>query len=62
MKRKNLFIFAAALVVLVGTSVTLWAGLTPEEVALTAQFLCSEAGTGVVGHTLVVDGGAGIVE
>ncbi len=33
MKRKNLIIFAAALLVLVGTSATLWAGLTPEEVA-----------------------------
>ena len=35
--------------------------VTPEEVAWAAQFLCSEAGTGIVGHALVVDGGAGIV-
>jgi len=36
--------------------------VTPEEVAATAQFLCSDAGKGVVGHTLVVDGGAAIME
>ncbi|RJP92384.1 MAG: SDR family oxidoreductase [Desulfobacteraceae bacterium] len=36
--------------------------VTPEEVALTAQFLCSDASFGIVGHTLVVDGGAGITE
>jgi NAD(P)-dependent dehydrogenase (short-subunit alcohol dehydrogenase family) len=34
---------------------------TPEEVACAAQFLCSDAATGIIGHTLVVDGGAGIV-
>jgi len=31
---------------------------TAEEVAWAAQFLCSDAASGVVGHTLVVDGGA----
>ena len=35
--------------------------VTPEEVAWAAQFLCSEAAAGIVGHALVVDGGAGIV-
>lgn len=35
--------------------------VTPEEVAWAAQFLCSEAATGIIGQTLVVDGGAGIV-
>jgi enoyl-[acyl-carrier protein] reductase III len=34
--------------------------VTPEEVAQTARFLCSPAAAGVNGHTLVVDGGAGI--
>jgi NAD(P)-dependent dehydrogenase (short-subunit alcohol dehydrogenase family) len=34
---------------------------TAEEVARAAQFLCSEASSGIVGHTLVVDGGARIV-
>lgn len=33
-----------------------------EEVAQAAQFLCSDAASGVVGHTLVVDGGTGVVE
>jgi enoyl-[acyl-carrier protein] reductase III len=33
-----------------------------QEVACAAQFLCSGAARGVVGHTLVVDGGARIVE
>ena len=31
---------------------------TPEEVAFAAQFLCSNAARTVIGHTLVVDGGA----
>jgi enoyl-[acyl-carrier protein] reductase III len=31
---------------------------TLEEVASAAQFLCSDASSGLVGHTLVVDGGA----
>jgi len=35
--------------------------VTPEEVAWAAQLLCSEAATGIIGQTLVVDGGAGIV-
>ncbi len=34
--------------------------VTPEEVATAAQFLCSQAASGIVGHTLVVDGGAAI--
>ncbi len=34
----------------------------PEEVACAAQFLCSAAASGIVGQTLVVDGGARIVE
>jgi enoyl-[acyl-carrier protein] reductase III len=36
--------------------------VTPAEVAYTAQFLCSDAASGVVGHTLVVDGGADLPE
>jgi enoyl-[acyl-carrier protein] reductase III len=35
--------------------------VTAEEVAYGAQFLCSEAATGIIGHTLVLDGGMGIV-
>jgi enoyl-[acyl-carrier protein] reductase III len=35
--------------------------VTPEEVAWAAQFLCSQASMGMIGQTLVVDGGAGIV-
>ena len=35
---------------------------TPEDVAWAAQFLCSDASSAIIGHTLVVDGGAGIVE
>ncbi len=35
--------------------------VTAEEVAWAAQFLCSGAAAGIIGHTLVVDGGAGIV-
>jgi len=34
--------------------------VTPEEVAYAAQFLCSDAASGINGHTLVVDGGYGI--
>jgi len=34
---------------------------TAEEVASAAQFLCSDAAAGIIGHTLVVDGGKGIV-
>jgi NAD(P)-dependent dehydrogenase (short-subunit alcohol dehydrogenase family) len=36
--------------------------VTPDEVALAAQYLCSDAARGVSGHRLVVDGGAGIVQ
>lgn len=36
--------------------------VAPEEVALAAQFLCSPASSGLVGHTLVVDGGTRILE
>jgi NAD(P)-dependent dehydrogenase (short-subunit alcohol dehydrogenase family) len=35
--------------------------VTAEEVAAGAQFLCSDAASGMVGQTLVIDGGAGIV-
>jgi len=35
--------------------------VTPEEVASAAQFLCSEAAAGIVGQTLIVDGGSAIV-
>jgi enoyl-[acyl-carrier protein] reductase III len=35
--------------------------VTPEEVAWAAQFLCSPASMGIIGQTIVVDGGAGIV-
>jgi enoyl-[acyl-carrier protein] reductase III len=35
--------------------------VTPEEVSFAAQFLCSDASSGIVGHTLIIDGGAGIV-
>jgi NAD(P)-dependent dehydrogenase (short-subunit alcohol dehydrogenase family) len=34
----------------------------PEDVAYTAQFLCCDASSGIVGHTLVVDGGADLPE
>lgn len=34
---------------------------SPEEAALAAQFLCSEAARGIVGHTLVVDGGMSLI-
>lgn len=33
---------------------------TVEEVAKTAQFLCSDAASGIVGQTIVVDGGSGL--
>jgi len=32
-----------------------------EEVAYAAQFLCSDAASGMIGQTLVIDGGAGIM-
>ncbi|MFZ0930128.1 MAG: SDR family oxidoreductase [Syntrophobacteraceae bacterium] len=35
--------------------------VTPDEVASVAQFLCSQAAVGIVGQTLCVDGGAGII-
>jgi len=35
--------------------------VTAEEVAYGAQFLCSDAASGIIGHTLVVDGGTGIM-
>lgn len=35
--------------------------VTPEEVAYGAQFLCSDAAAGIIGHSLVLDSGAGIV-
>lgn len=34
--------------------------VTPEEVALAAHFLCSDAAHTIIGHTLIVDGGAGL--
>jgi enoyl-[acyl-carrier protein] reductase III len=34
---------------------------TAEEIAYGAQFLCSDAASGIIGHTLVLDGGAGIM-
>lgn len=35
--------------------------VTAEEVAYGAQFLCSDAASGIVGHTLIIDGGTGIL-
>jgi len=35
--------------------------VTADEVAYGAQFLCSDAATGITGQTLVVDGGAGVM-
>ena len=34
--------------------------VTPDEVAQAAQFLCSDAARSIIGHTLVVDGGASL--
>jgi enoyl-[acyl-carrier protein] reductase III len=34
--------------------------VTIEEIAYGAQFLCSDAAAGIIGHALVIDGGAGI--
>ena len=36
--------------------------VTADEVAWAAQFLCSDASKGIIGHTLVIDGGSSIVE
>lgn len=36
--------------------------VTLEEVASAALFLCSDAASGIIGHTLVVDGGVSIME
>ena len=35
--------------------------VTVEEIAYGAQFLCSDAAAGIVGHTLILDGGSGIM-
>jgi NAD(P)-dependent dehydrogenase (short-subunit alcohol dehydrogenase family) len=35
--------------------------VTAEEVAYGAQFLCSDAASGIVGHTLILDGGTAIM-
>ncbi len=35
--------------------------VTATEVAYAAQFLCSDASAGIVGHTLIIDGGSGIL-
>ena len=34
--------------------------VTPDEVAETVQFLCSDAARAIIGQTLVIDGGAGL--
>ena len=36
--------------------------VTLDEVASAAQFLCSPAAEGLIGHTLVVDGGTRVLE
>lgn len=36
--------------------------VTPDEVAMLARFLCSPAAQGIVGQTIVIDGGARIVD
>jgi enoyl-[acyl-carrier protein] reductase III len=36
--------------------------VTPDEVAMLARFLCSPASQGIVGQTVVIDGGARIVD
>lgn len=36
--------------------------VTVDEVTYSAQFLCSDAASGIVGHCLIVDGGIEIVE
>lgn len=36
--------------------------VTLDEIALAAHFLCSRASSGIIGHTLVIDGGARIVD
>ncbi len=36
--------------------------ITPDEVAYAAHFLCSSAARGIVGQTLIVDGGLSVVE
>jgi len=33
----------------------------PEDAALAAQFLCSDAARGIIGQTLIVDGGLGLI-
>jgi enoyl-[acyl-carrier protein] reductase III len=35
--------------------------VTADEVAYAAQFLCSDAASGMIGHTLIIDGGTGIL-
>jgi NAD(P)-dependent dehydrogenase (short-subunit alcohol dehydrogenase family) len=35
--------------------------VSTDEVACCAQFLCSDAASGMIGHTLVIDGGSGIL-
>lgn len=35
--------------------------ITAEEIAYGAQFLCSDASAGMVGHTLILDGGSGVL-